>query len=376
MAERQIKDVVLLQVQGSKCAQQFMDIISFYENDRRECRNEDNSNMSMYDKKKLKLDLTSKVKKQDNSNAILTSPDLKLLKLDSPELERIILATAGSATPTPKQYRRGKGTSDLSVKEQQEHYVRGFEDALNKMRQQAALSSANEAMITSNFGSVISNNNNIITAKTANDHEMVLNGGLYSGNTITPTANNAQFPTIPTINYGTISAHPISTPDLSFESLRNDTNSNKVAETTKSCTNMISSTVSHVTTDDITAAELLVEPVAAITNTMRVSEQNIGSSIETCNSSTLSTVPIDLQKQELVKTERKKHRNRVAASKCRKRKLERESNLQETVDELKTRNVELGEIAAKLRQQVCDLKLQVMDHVKSGCEVLLTQSLQ
>ena len=91
--------------------------------------------MSMYDKKRLKLDLTSKVKKQDNNNAVLTSPDLIKLKLDSPELERIILATAGSATPTPKQYRRIKGASDLTVKEQQEQYVRGFEDALNKMRQ-------------------------------------------------------------------------------------------------------------------------------------------------------------------------------------------------------------------------------------------------
>lgn len=357
-----------------------MDIISFYETERREFRSEDNSMMSMYDKKKLKLDLTNKVKKQDNNNAVvLTSPDLKLLKLDSPELERIILATAGSATPTPKQYRRVKGTSDLTVKEQQEQYVRGFEDALNKMRQEASTSS--NTAITSTVSNIISNNNNNI-AKIVHDTGVVgLNGGLFPFNTVTSTVSNTSFPSTTLANNTSTSYTTISTQDLGLESLRNNANRTRtiVLDSPKTCVDIVHTpgNSDDDETDDITAAELLVEPVDVTANTktinMRqdVSEASICSSNASTSTSGLSTVPIDLHKQEIVKTERKKHRNRVAASKCRKRKLERESTLQDTVDELKTRNIELGEIAATLRQQVCELKLQVMDHVKSGCEVLV-----
>lgn len=360
-----------------------MDIISFYENERKDFRSEDNLMMSMYDKKSLRLDLTSKVKKQDyNNSALLTSPDLKLLKLDSPELERIILATAGSATPTPKQYRRGKGTSELSVKEQQEQYVRGFEDALNKMRQQAT--TANTA-ITQTVSILTSNNNNNI-AKTVRDTGVGLNGESFPyTNTVAPTANNTPFPSTTSINTSTCSTFgTILTQDLGLESLRNETNRTRTIQSVdslKSSVNVIQ-TESTNETDEITAAQLLVEPVTATASTkpknlghINVSEhsQSVSPSITTTGSSPLSTVPIDLHKQEIVKFERKKHRNRVAASKCRKRKLERESTLQETVDSLKTKNTELCEMAATLRQQVCELKLRVMDHVKSGCEVLLKQ---
>ena len=351
-----------------------MDVISFYDNGRKEFIVQDNLMMSMYDKKKLKLDLTNKVKKQDNSNALLTSPDVELLKLDSPELERIILATAGSATPTPKQYRRGKGTSDLSVKEQQEQYVRGFEDALNKMRQEAT--TPNSA-ITSTVSNIITNNNNI--TKIVHDSVAGLNGGLYSFNTVAPSVSSTPFPSTSVINT-TTNFGTISTQDLGLDSLRNETNRTRSLDSVKPHIEIVHTKGSNdVEPDDITAAHLLVEPTSATADSNSV---NIGQNVSehsvsslhvstTTSSSPLSTVPIDLQEQEIVKSERKKHRNRVAASKCRKRKLERESNLQETVNKLKTRNMELSEIAATLRQQVCELKLQVMGHVKSGCEVLL-----
>ena len=81
--------------------------------------------------------------------------------------------------------------------------------------------------------------------------------------------------------------------------------------------------------------------------------------------------PIDLELQELVKRERKKLRNRVASSKCRKRKLEREARLDHRVKELKEKNIELGAVANALKQQVCDLKQRVMDHVSEGCQIVL-----
>lgn len=82
-----------------------------------------------------------------------------------------------------------------------------------------------------------------------------------------------------------------------------------------------------------------------------------------------SLSPIDLETQERIKAERKKLRNRIAASKCRKRKLERISRLEEKVRVLKSQNSDLASTAATLRQQVAQLKQKVMSHVTNGCQI-------
>lgn len=84
--------------------------------------------------------------------------------------------------------------------------------------------------------------------------------------------------------------------------------------------------------------------------------------------------PIDLQVQEIVKRERKKQKNRVAASKCRKKKLAREAQLEVTVQQLKERNIELNAVANALRNQLTDLKQKVMEHIACGCHVTLTMT--
>ena len=69
--------------------------------------------------------------------------------------------------------------------------------------------------------------------------------------------------------------------------------------------------------------------------------------------------PIDMETQERIKAERKKLRNRVAASKCRKRKLERIARLEDKVKDLKTQNSDFTEHCYKIeRTSVC---------VKTGC---------
>lgn len=83
--------------------------------------------------------------------------------------------------------------------------------------------------------------------------------------------------------------------------------------------------------------------------------------------------PIDMDSQERIKAERKKLRNRIAASKCRKRKLERISRLEDKVKTLKTQNTELASTASVLREQVAQLKQKVMSHVSSGCQLLPNQ---
>uniref|UniRef100_I3KZL1 Transcription factor Jun n=1 Tax=Oreochromis niloticus TaxID=8128 RepID=I3KZL1_ORENI len=86
--------------------------------------------------------------------------------------------------------------------------------------------------------------------------------------------------------------------------------------------------------------------------------------------------PIDMESQERIKAERKRMRNRVAASKCRKRKLERIARLEERVKNLKSQNTELVSSANVLRDELALLKQKVMDHVNSGCQLILTQQLQ
>ena len=83
--------------------------------------------------------------------------------------------------------------------------------------------------------------------------------------------------------------------------------------------------------------------------------------------------PINMEEQEMIKAERKRLRNRMAASKCRKRKLERISRLEDKVNNLKQQNLELSSNANVLRQQVAELKSKVMAHVNSGCQVMMSQ---
>ncbi|XP_049593178.1 junE proto-oncogene, AP-1 transcription factor subunit [Syngnathus scovelli] len=85
-----------------------------------------------------------------------------------------------------------------------------------------------------------------------------------------------------------------------------------------------------------------------------------------------SLSPIDLETQERIKAERKKLRNRIAASKCRKRKLERISRLEEKVKILKSQNSDLASTASMLREQVSQLKQKVMSHVTNGCQIAVS----
>ncbi|XP_076828734.1 transcription factor Jun-like [Brachyhypopomus gauderio] len=94
------------------------------------------------------------------------------------------------------------------------------------------------------------------------------------------------------------------------------------------------------------------------------------------NGDTPPLSPIDMENQERIKAERKRMRNRVAASKCRKRKLERLARLEEKVKGLKSHNTELCGAANLLRDEVAQLKQKVMDHVNSGCRLILTQQMQ
>lgn len=86
-----------------------------------------------------------------------------------------------------------------------------------------------------------------------------------------------------------------------------------------------------------------------------------------------SFCPVDMDDQERQKLERKRQRNRVAASKCRKRKLERISKLEDKVKVLKGENSDLGSVVMNLKQHVVQLKQQILEHVNAGCRIPFQQ---
>merc|ERR1719209_2680527 len=77
----------------------------------------------------LTLDPNSASAKKNRVQNLLTSPDVQMLKLTSPELEKFLSSNPTLATPTPSGYIFPK-----SVTEEQIMYAKGFEEALEHLR--------------------------------------------------------------------------------------------------------------------------------------------------------------------------------------------------------------------------------------------------
>lgn len=244
-------------------------------------------------KRPATLELNSSKSRKARFNAsvtappVITSPDLQVLKLVSPELEKIIINSAALPTPTPSSI-----LYPTKATTEQEQFAKGFDEALLSMHEKDNISKMN-----------INNNNN----------------------------NNSK-------------------------------NINNNASTTISAISAVStaSTTTHNTMSggDITYTDLDTYP-----GVIKEEPQTVP------QSSPVS--PIDMANQERIKLERKRLRNRVAASKCRKRKLERISKLEDKVKDLKTHNNDLHSIVLGLKHQVIQLKQQVVEHHNSGCTITL-----
>lgn len=97
-------------------------------------------------------------------------------------------------------------------------------------------------------------------------------------------------------------------------------------------------------------------------------------STRSTNSSS-GTSPINMDDQHKMKVERKRERNRLAAAKCRQRKLERISQLEERVKELKDQNTALSETANHLRDDLSGLRQELLAHLTSGCNIEVSPNL-
>ncbi|EDO48840.1 predicted protein [Nematostella vectensis] len=315
------------------------------------------SENTMYDKTALKLDFSnSGSNRRQNTlnsfdNSILTSPDLNLLKLASPELEKLIIANCGVlTTPTPQ----GLKNSNLTVTEQQELYARGFLEALQKLHEQQGSPSS----VVSAFPL----NQTCATTEIQSTKPMSTQANFVNMSTATRMINPLPAPactqgiTAPT--YTTNMLTTISTEALPLDSIAN----NNVA--------------SQIFPEFQTPGIIMSIQQQLNTNVGSYGFSNRGRFGEIKMEEQSQVVPhtpplppIDLDLQEAVKNERKKLRNRLAASKCRKRKLEKEAELEDKVKVLKDKNTKLVSEAQELRRLVCELKEQVMNHVSGGCQV-------
>uniref|UniRef100_A0A182QN88 BZIP domain-containing protein n=1 Tax=Anopheles farauti TaxID=69004 RepID=A0A182QN88_9DIPT len=230
--------------------------------------------------------------------SVLPSPDLQMLKMVSPELEKIISTNATLPTPTPSAI-----IFPPSATSEQQQFAKGFEDALLSIHKKDTTSKLNP-----------SNNNN---SSTSNNNT----------NNASNVPSDRLCPTVPTVATTTTTA------------------------TTVASTNGMSGGEIIYTNLDYPIVK--EEPQATSSN----------------QSPPVS--PIDMESQERIKLERKRLRNRVAASKCRRRKLERISKLEDKVKELKTQNSELGSMVCNLKQHIFQLKQQVIEHHNSGCTITL-----
>jgi len=281
----------------------------------------------------LTLDLNSASAKKNRVQNLLTSPDVQMLKLTSPELEKFLSQNPTLATPTPSGYIFPK-----SVTEEQMMYAKGFEEALEHLRQaetvpggsnEATVAAANTlATLSAVHPSAVPPVAQVIPSIQINQDHHATNLPLSLPNTI-PVPNSHSRP-----NSGASGSY--------------DSELYQVPDGIK----------------------IKDEPDD---QSLSGGESNYGSeSMLSPNPSGMS--PIDMESQEKIKLERKRLRNRLAASKCRKRKLERISQLDERVAQLKTENCDLAAVVKKMKSSVAVLKQEVMEHVSSGCEIRMTDA--
>merc|ERR1719378_462740 len=269
----------------------------------------------------LTLDLNTATAKRNKVQSLLTSPDVQMLKLTSPELEKFLIQNPSLATPTPNGYVFPK-----CVTEEQMMYAKGFEEALAQMKQADSSTTVSEA-------------SSVVAAATTW-------AGLGNAAVTHSSMPSAQLTTAS--GPATVAATTVPLPSQDSLPLSLPTSDSRP---------------SSAASGSIDSIKIKDEPDD---QSLSGGEYSSIASPPTKSSSGVS--PIDMDEQEIIKLERKRMRNRLAASKCRKRKLERISLLDERVKQLKTENSDLAANVKKMKTKVALLK-QVIDHVNSGCEI-------
>merc|ERR1719461_759036 len=217
----------------------------------------------------LTLDLNSASPKKNKVQNLLTSPDVQMLKLTSPELEKFLSQNPSLATPTPSSYGFPK-----SVTEEQMMYAKGFEEALEKIKYQENYGPTTDTVTAANTLVTLSSGQQ-------QDHQSALHLPLSLPNTSLSLTSLTPNNPLSRPNSGASGSYDSDTYQLPEGSIK------------------IKDEPEDGSLDGDEDEESLMSPG--------------GSGVS----------PIDMETQEKIKLERKRLRNRQAAAKCRKRKLER-----------------------------------------------------
>jgi len=95
---------------------------------------------------------------------------------------------------------------------------------------------------------------------------------------------------------------------------------------------------------------------------------NYGADIKQEGNQNLTQTPfLSGQLDEMERLERKRERNRLAANKCRLRKLEKISQLDAEVTKLKEETCNLSKVRMKLEKEAKELKEEMKKHQEYGC---------
>ncbi|KAJ3594563.1 hypothetical protein NHX12_003870 [Muraenolepis orangiensis] len=288
----------------------------------------------------LNLNDPKNYKPQLRSKAIdiLTSPDVGLLKLASPELERLIIQSCtGLTTPTPTQF-----ICPRNITDEQEGFADGFVRALAELHYQQMPNVNPDAQGTNAPGDMGGGAANSAASE----------GGMAYSCTVRPEP--PEYTNLGTFNRaGGSASAPTGERQTSSSSSSSSSNYPTAAQ-----------------------SQSRIDAQLAAQHARLQAFKEEPQTVPEMSGDTPPLSPIDMVSQERIKAERKRMRNRVAASKCRKRKLERISRLEDRVKNLKTQHTELVSSANVLRDELALLKQKVMDHVNSGCQLILTQQVQ
>ncbi|XP_061737320.1 junB proto-oncogene, AP-1 transcription factor subunit a isoform X1 [Nerophis ophidion] len=261
------------------------------------------------------------------------------LKLASPDLERLIIQNSNglvTTTPTPSQYVYNRG-----ITEEQEGFAEGFVKALDDLHKMNQMAPPNVSIGTGGVacaapGSVFGASMQPEPLEYTNLSSCSTNPGLSSA---------VSYPST-TISY--LPHHPV------YQHHQHHQHHHQHHQQLPAA----SAHAFHAGLHAPRFGGLKEEPQTV-------------PDMQSSDNSSPPMSPIDLENQERIKAERKRLRNRLAASKCRRRKLERIARLEDRVKVLKTDNAGLSNTAVLLREQVAQLKQKVMTHVSSGCHLML-----
>merc|ERR1712165_580754 len=253
---------------------------------------------------------------------ILTSPDVQKLKLSSPELAEFLTRNPTLATPTPSG---GNYIFPKTVTEEQESYVKGFEVALKNLQHQEI---PNQIITGSHVGLPSVIKSEPLTRTSIETIEKAT--AAHRASAAATSAKLAPVVSIPEVGKSFTS---FSIPEVSPRPESSASGSMDSAELRIK--------------EEMDDADLDQED---FDDDDSYSDEEKPAPKKGRGSGSKKITPINMESQEKIK-------------------LERISQLELKVKDLKGENSELYNVVKKLKQSVANLKQEVIDHCNSGCQI-------